>query len=190
MNDSSTLLAPAPVTKGGTGQYAATADDVAVAIGRGGLRVPVRSTIQAVEGVLNVDPDPRATWVRIDFDAASLSTGWARSDRLLRGHRILHVDEYGIVRFESAGWHRYDINRFTVSGDIYVRELAVPVVADARLIPGDDGSLRFAARTVVSGRTLRESLGLGADHRWPSLGERVTILAAAKFVRNDLAGAA
>ena len=190
MSNSSTLVAPAAISKGVTGQYAATADDIAVAIGRGGLRVPVRSTIQAVEGWLNVDPDPRATWVRIDFDAASLSTGWARSDRLLRGRRILDVDEYGIVRFESAGWRRYEINRFTVSGDIYVREAAVPVVADARMIPGDDGSLRFAARTVVSGRTLRESLGLGAEHRWPSRGERVTILAAVRFMRHVPADAA
>jgi len=168
------------------GVYAAAADDVVVEMSRSGrLLVPMRPTIQAIEGWLFVEQTVEDTWVRIDFDAMSFTTGWARADRALRGQTGLDVANYGLIRFESAGWVRLREDRFSVTGDVYLRDISLPITMDVRLVKGDRDSMRFVARATVSGRELCQSLDAAPAVGWMRPIDRIAVLAGIRFTRTD-----
>jgi polyisoprenoid-binding protein YceI len=148
----------------------------------------IRGRLAAVAGEFHVDArDPLASWVRVDLDAASISTGHPERDEALAGRGLLGADDFPLVRFESTAVEERAPGKLRVWGDLYVREVVGEVQLDARLVSLADDVVCFAARTTLS----RASFGL----RWsPSMekigvlvGDQVGITVAAQFV---LGGAA
>jgi len=130
-----------------------------------------RGRLRAAAGQLTVADDALDSWVRVDFDTSSVTTGSDELDAFLRGPGGLFCEEFPLVRFESTGFAETRPNRFLVDGDLYVRDGVTRVELDARLVSaaGDD-SMRWLATGTVN----RHDLGVV----WPPSVERLGIVIA------------
>ena len=147
------------------------------------LFAAARGRMRPRDGELWIDPDdPRDSWVRVDFDAATLVTHNRERDRALCGPDLLDVERYPVVRFESFDVMSVGDGTLTVAGDLYAGDACTEVTLDAQLVHLDAERVRFAATGTVS----RRSLGL----QWGALedvgvliADAVTIIVAAEFLR-------
>ena len=140
-----------------------------------------RARFTVESGRLVVERDPLASWVQVDLQAGSLSTGLAARDEALLGPAGLDAANFPLIRFESAVLKHREGMRFEVEADLYIRDRTVPVSVQARLADVGPGRVRVAATGTVSWR----ALGLGWDstmERIGVLGGRITVAAAAEFV--------
>jgi polyisoprenoid-binding protein YceI len=143
----------------------------------------VRGALKPVEGSLVVDPvDVRDSWVRVDFDAASIDTGSARRDAVLRGPQFLDAERFPFVRFESTELVPTRPGRYLTYGDLYLKDQVAEVVLDTRLVALDDDRVSFAAHATVS----RASYGFGWSRTQEAFGlvvsDAVRVTAGAEFM--------
>ena len=142
----------------------------------------MRGRVQPHSGLLVIADDPAESWVRVDLDAASISTGNAERDAMLRAEALIDADEHPLIRFESVAVAQRGPGRWTVDGDLYLGANVAEVELDARLVSVDDDRVGFAATATVD----RDVLGL----QWPALVERygvvissrIRVIVAAEFV--------
>ena len=143
----------------------------------------VRGRVEPIDGELIVDGDDlRESWVRVDFDAASIATGNDERDSALRAATMLDADSYPVIRFESVAVADRGAGRFGVTGDLYVGDAVADVELAGRIVRVDDDRIGFAATATID----RHGLGL----QWPAvverygvlIGGRVQIILAAEFV--------
>jgi polyisoprenoid-binding protein YceI len=128
-----------------------------------------RGRLAALSGELHLDPvEPLASWVRVDLDAGSIATGNSERDEALAGPGLLGAGEFPVIRFESTAVDEVGPSRFTVWGDLYIRDVVGEVRLDTRLVSLGDDMAYFAGRTTFS----RAAFGL----RWSSAMERVGVI--------------
>jgi polyisoprenoid-binding protein YceI len=147
------------------------------------LLAAARGRVLARGGELWVDADdPFDSWVRVDFDAASVMTHNRGRDDAVRSPDLLDVERYPVIRYESFDVTSIGEGTVSVLGDFYVRDASTEVRLDGHVVELGDDRVRFAATGSVS----RRQLGL----RWGALedfgvliADTVTIIVAAEFVR-------
>lgn len=152
----------------GAGTYALHPDHCAVEVSvRHLVARTVRGSVAPLGGELVVDPvDAGASSAWIDLDAASLTTGHPQRDALLRGPDLLDVDRFPFVRFESRDVTPLGGGRFTVLGDLYLRDLVGAVALDVRVLPTRADRVACVATTCIS----RSAFELRWDERLERLG--------------------
>lgn len=110
-----------------------------------------RGRFAATVGELVVDKkDPLASWVRIDLNAASFSTGTPEHDEVMCGPDFLDVANFPLIRFESTFVAELAAGRFLVSGDLYVKDLVREVELESRLVEIGNRRVAFEGSTVLS----------------------------------------
>jgi polyisoprenoid-binding protein YceI len=121
----------------------------------------------ALGGELVVDgDDPLASWVRVDLDASSLRTGSAERDRVIIGPDFLDAEAHPVIRFESTWVDEIADGRFSVQGDLYVRDKVVEIELDARMVIVAPRRVSFAA----TGSLSRQAYGLTWNDSIETLG--------------------
>ncbi len=162
-----TLLMHPPGTVPRSGTYALHPDHCAVELSVRQLTRTVRGRVAPLDGELHIDAeDPAASTVWIDLDAASLSTGKADRDAVVKGPELLDVVRFPFLRFESRSVSESGPGRYLVHGDLYVRDLVGEVDLEVRMLPTDDGSIACIATTGLR----RSSFGLLWSERFERLG--------------------
>jgi polyisoprenoid-binding protein YceI len=142
-----------------------------------------RGRLEPLGGQLIVEEDPLASWVRVDLDAGSFSTGSRERDETVKGPEFLDVQDFPAIRFESVFMTETGPGRFDVAGDLYVKDLVGEVILATRLVTVSPDRIVVAASTQLS----RERYGL----TWMPAVEKVGIVMAdtvkitlgAEFVR-------
>ena len=142
----------------------------------------VRGAVTPVSGSVVIDPlDVRDSWVRVDFDAASIDTGSASRDAALRGPHFLDADTYPFIRFESTDIIPSRPGRFAIVGDLYLRDQVAEVTLDTRVVSVESGRVSFAAHASLT----RSSFGLVWGRAQEAFGlvvsDAVRITAGAEF---------
>ncbi len=154
------------------GAYALVADHCSAELSVRHMVMKVaRGRLAAVGGELHVDGrDSLDSWVRVDFDAASLTTGSRERDAAITGPDFLDTDRFPLIRFESTGVAETGAGRFLVVGDLYVRDLVGEVELEARLVGIRRNRVAFAATASLS----RSGYGL----TWSSAIEKLGLVVA------------
>jgi polyisoprenoid-binding protein YceI len=120
----------------------------------------VRGSLRPIDGTLVIEPDdPSASWVRVDFDTASLDTGSVARDAVLTSPQFLDAETHPVVRFESTELAGTSASRFDVLGDLYLAGQVSQVRLRARVASVQPGSVSFAATGMLS----RADFGLTWD---------------------------
>jgi polyisoprenoid-binding protein YceI len=150
------------------GTYALHPDHCAVELSvRHLVARTVRGRVSPLGGELVVDADdPSVASAWIDLDAASLTTGHADRDAILRGPDLLDVARFPFIRFESRELQPVGPARWSVLGDLYLRDLVSAVQLDVRVLPTRPDRVACVASTSIS----RSTFELRWDERVERLG--------------------
>jgi polyisoprenoid-binding protein YceI len=159
------LQRPTAVPRAGT--YALDPEHCAVTLSvRHLVARTVRATVAPLGGQLVIDGDPTTTRAWIDLDAGSLTTGHAERDAILRGPGLLDVDRFPFLRFESREVDPVGSGRWSVAGDLYLRDLVGGVELDVRVLPTRPDRVACVASTSLR----RSTFELRGDERVERLG--------------------
>lgn len=140
----------------------------------------LRGRFRSVSGTVTVAERPEESGLDVAIDAASIHTGIAVLDRVLRTPRFLDVGRHPTLRFRSRRIERVGRTALRVWGDLTIRGTSRPVtlVADYRGIEADRGRgarARFTAAADVD----RHAFGVG----WRSI---MGVPLSGRFVRVEL----
>jgi polyisoprenoid-binding protein YceI len=162
-----TLLLHPPGTLPRSGTYTLHPDHCAVELSLRQLTRTVRARVTPLDGELHIDAeDPAASSVWIDLDAASLTTGNPDRDEVVTGPELLDTDRFPFLRFESRSVAGSGAERWTVRGDLYVRDLVGEVDLDVRRLDTPDDRIALVASTCLQ----RSTFGLRWSERFERLG--------------------
>jgi polyisoprenoid-binding protein YceI len=87
----------------------------------------VRGRFNQVEGTIEFADDPLQSSVEITIAAASVDTGSADRDGHLKSADFFDVETYPSITFRSTGVKDLEGDRFTLEGDLTVRDVTRPV---------------------------------------------------------------
>ncbi len=134
-----------------------------------------RGALRPLAGMFKMAADPFDSWVRVDFDAASFSSGNSERDAMVKSQELLDVSNHPIIRFESFGVEQGAGATFVVPGDLYVKGVSSEVRLQAQLAAYDknEGRADFAGMAQLS----RAALGL----TWGPVLERVGVVVSDKL---------
>jgi polyisoprenoid-binding protein YceI len=141
--------------------------------------LPIHGKMSVRDAALHIDRDPLQSWIRVDLDAETFTTGWAVRDAVLR-RDVLAVHEFGVVRFESTQLEEVAPRRFACTGDLYLLDSCLEVTLAVRLVACGPDQLVAAA----SGSFSRRAAGLFLPPRYERAflaGDRVQLDLAASF---------
>ena len=122
----------------------------------------VRGTFHDVAGTIELDEDdPTRSRGEFRVGAASVDTNFGARDTHLRSADFFDAERYPEITFVSTEIAQVGDDRFTVTGDLTVRDITKPLTFDVVLegiVPGMSGARHagMSARTTVA----REDWGL------------------------------
>jgi polyisoprenoid-binding protein YceI len=161
------LLLHPPGTLPRSGTYTLHPEHCAVELSVRQLTRTVRARVTPLDGELHLDADdPASSSVWIDLDAASVTTGHPDRDRVVTGPELLDTVRYPFLRFESRTVEPARGDRWTVTGDLYVRDLVGEVDLEVRRLETPDDRVALVASTSLH----RSSFGLLWSERFERLG--------------------
>jgi len=141
----------------------------------------VRGRFAAFAGSVKLDEnDLTRSSVEVEIDAASIDTGVADRDKHLRSADFFDSEQYPKLRFVSTSIESNGKNRYSVHGNLTIRDVTRPVVLDAEYggaakDPWGNERAAFAAATSVE----RSDFGLKWNQALEAggvlVGERVDI---------------
>ncbi len=105
-------------------------------------------------------PEGRATGVRMQIDASSVTTDDEWRDDYLRGPRFFATERYPHITFSGACLGRGENGAMQLAGNLSLRGRSRPVVFEFESVSAqpDDGAGSYQARTVIR----RSEFGLNA----------------------------
>ncbi|WP_035812994.1 YceI family protein [Jiangella gansuensis] len=89
--------------------------------------VTVRGRFEDVSATLHLGQDPTASSVEVVVKTASLTTGQADRDTLLRSDHFFDVENHPELTFRSTGIAHVAGNEFTLDGALTIRDQTHPV---------------------------------------------------------------
>ncbi|HEY8524798.1 MAG TPA: YceI family protein [Acidimicrobiales bacterium] len=90
----------------------------------------VRGRFASFSGVVTVADDPAASSVEVTIDVASIDTRDETRDNHLRSPDFFDAEKYPTITYRSRGVTVTGPGRFTVQGDLTVRDVTRPVDLD------------------------------------------------------------
>ena len=95
----------------------------------------VRGSFKNVRGTLEFDPaDPRRLVVEAEMDASTCWTGVDARDAHLRSADFLHCEQFPKIGFKSTHVDEIGPIDYRVTGDLTIRDKALPVVLNVRYL--------------------------------------------------------
>ena len=121
-------------------------------------RVPGRFT--RFSGTLLFDPDaPERSSVTLEVETASFTTGQDDRDAAVRSADFLDVRRFPKLAFRSTAIRAAGRQRFTVEGELTVRDVTRPVRLEVEGPKRGDDRLGFTARGTISRKDFALSFG-------------------------------
>lgn len=148
----------------------------------------VRGKFTKFDGSLTIAEDPLESSVEVHIDVSSVDTGEPQRDDHLRSADFFGAESHPTITFKSTKVTHVKGDRFTVLGDLTVREVTRPVELELDLLgvlvdPWGNQRIGFSARAEVD----REDFGLTWNQVLESggvlVGKKVTIEIDAETVR-------
>lgn len=121
----------------------------------------VRGRFQAVSGTVQVAEPITDSSVDVRIEAASITTNDDGRDEHLRSPDFLDVQTYPELRFRSTGAHHVDGDRWTIPGELTIRDVTKPVELEVQYLgvhpdPWGNEKAAFSATAEVD----REEFGI------------------------------
>jgi polyisoprenoid-binding protein YceI len=112
-----------------TGDYTVDAAHTRIGVrARHAMVTTVRGSFTRFEGLAHLDTgDPKASWVALKIDAASIDTGQPDRDAHLCSADFLDVEAYPHLSFASTGVEQMDDDVYEVTGDLTIKDVTQPV---------------------------------------------------------------
>lgn len=116
------------------------------------LRVmQLRMRFRRFGGAIEVGEDPTATRLWASVETASIDTGIAVLDRLIRSPRLLDAPAHPELGYASTALTLADDDRLLLHGDLTVRGVTRAVPLEVRFLGmGPRGQARFRARAEIA----------------------------------------
>lgn len=150
--------------------------------------VMVPGSFNEFDATITVDPEDLSTLrASTTIQAASIDTRVQRRDDHLRSADFFEVETYPTITFESAGVTVHDDGRFSLAGDLTIKDVTRRVVLTGEmtgLAQGMRGEQRigFSARTVID----RHDFNVIWDNPGDAIiGRDVEILLEVQAIRQD-----
>ena len=141
-----------------------------------------RGRFAAAEGELIVDEhDPLASWVRVDLDARSFTTGQPERDEVICGPDFLDAANFPVIRFESTFVDEVAPGRFIVTGDLYIKDLVSEIELESRLVETGNGAVSFEGAGVLSRAAFGLTWRAGIERAGVVIADTIKITVAAEF---------
>ena len=135
--------------------------------------------------------DPTASSVSVTIDPMSVSTGYPKTEesdfdkKLATGEDWFNAGEFATITFTSTAVEMTGEDTGTVTGDLTLLGVTKPITLDVTF----NGGLmnRFAQKWAMgfSGTTTLSRSEWGFDTYVPTIGDEVTILIEAEFIKAD-----
>jgi len=91
----------------------------------------VKGRFGAIAGTANIDEgDPARSFVTASVDVASIETGQAQRDEHLRSNDFFNAERFPKLLFSSTKIEHVDGDRWTMTGDLTIRDVTRSVVFD------------------------------------------------------------
>lgn len=121
----------------------------------------VRGRFEEFSGTVTIGEQPEDSHVEVTIDASSISTAEPARDEHLRSPDFFDVGTYPTLSFRSTKVELGRNGRFTLTGDLTVRDVTKPVVLEgsfegAGATPWGTAAIGFSAATEID----REEWGL------------------------------
>ncbi|HEV8649960.1 MAG TPA: YceI family protein [Actinomycetes bacterium] len=94
----------------------------------------VRGRFGDVWGVLSITGPPERSTGHVEIAAVSIDTGQEGRDARLRGEEFLQAERFPSLVFHSAAVRQIDDERYTVDGDLTIRDITRPVTLEVRYL--------------------------------------------------------
>src|SRR6266508_2302072 len=94
----------------------------------------VKGSVGGLAGTLDLDPEqPEIASIEVVADPATITTGEARRDGHLRSADFFDAENHPEIRFRSTRIVRTDDDEVEVHGDLTIRGITKPIVAEAEI---------------------------------------------------------
>ncbi len=113
----------------------------------------MRGRFGDVWGVLSIADPPERSTGHVEIAAGSIDTGQEERDARLRGEEFLQAERFPSLVFHSTAVRQIDDERYTVDGDLTIRDITRPVTLE----------LRYLGRTRDPAGSERASLRVRAE---------------------------
>lgn len=141
-----------------------------------------RGRFAATAGQLVIDrDDPMSSWVQVDLDAASFTTGTPERDQVMCSVDFLDVANFPTIRFESTFVAEQAAGRFLVGGDLYLKDLKSEVELESRIVDIGTGRVAFEGSTVISRRDFGLTWAAAIENAGVVVSDTVKVTVAAEF---------
>jgi len=112
-----------------TGDYTVDAAHTRIGVrARHAMVTTVRGSFTQFEGLAHLDTgDPKASWVALQIDAASIDTGQPDRDAHLVSADFLDVETHPHLSFASTGVEQVDDDVYEVTGDLTIKDVTQSV---------------------------------------------------------------
>lgn len=108
----------------------------------------VRGSLKVTGGSVETDEAGHPTRIEAVVDASSIATGEPQRDGHLRSPDFLHAEAHPEIKFESTKITHKGGDKYTVEGNLTIREITKPIVLQAEVtepIKDPYGMTRIAA---------------------------------------------
>jgi len=129
--------------------------------------------------------DMSASEIAVTVDAASVASGVAELDELLRGEDYFDVTQYPTIEYRSTAYAELSPNTGRLSGELTVAGVSRPLVLDATINAAEMN--RMTRKEMIgfsaTGKLKRSDFGLTAYDQL--VGDELTVNVEVEFVRAD-----
>jgi polyisoprenoid-binding protein YceI len=94
----------------------------------------MRGRFGEVWGVLSIADPPERSTGHVEIAAGSIDTGQEGRDARLRGEEFLQAERFPSLVFRSTAVRQIDDERYTVDGDLTIRDITRPVTLELRYL--------------------------------------------------------
>jgi len=121
-----------------------------------------RGRFPGVTGTIVIGDDPLDSSVEVSIETAGVDTGDDRRDEHLRSPDFFHVEQHPVMTYRSHAVRPAGPGRWTVEGDLTIRDVTRPVELDLAFEGGlTDPWGNVRAGFTASAQVERDDFGLG-----------------------------
>ncbi len=145
------------------------------------FREPLEGSFKSFQVDIEFDPEaPRAGRIKVEIDTASVSTGVAKIDELLRQPDWFATESHPVALFEASGFDKIDDNRYAIEGIIKLKGKSEKILLEANVDVEDDpsqaGRLVAKASSEITIKRLEFLVGTGPWADVGALADEVKLL--------------
>ena len=150
----------------------------------------VRGRFTSFDGEVTVAPSLQDSSVRVEIDAASITTDSEQRDGHLRSDDFLEVERHPKLTFVSTGFRSGEGNGFELDGDLTIKGITRPVTLEGEFLgfgPGMSGGTlaAFSAKTTIDREDWDLTWNVAVETGGVLVGKKVDLVIDAELLLQD-----